>query len=146
LANGYLESLTPSSELFKRPGWKAPEQSLDNYLIKTRQEEIEWIRKTLDLLPNNKATYCMVAINKQDLWSDDAENVIKRYENDENIQNFVNKFCKANVSPSFHPLFCDYDSFMGIAPTGVLSRNASNLSMLLFKFQIAIRLGELTRR
>jgi hypothetical protein len=79
LANGFLDSVVTGNAL-ARPN-KPLEPTVEEYLKKARDEELEWIKLFTDLVhvPKHLVKYVVLVVNKMDLWSPEQAAVEKRY-------------------------------------------------------------------
>jgi len=147
LGYGYLDTI--GIQGFSRPGQRRSQiDTLEEYLNKTRQEEIEWLEDLLSGIPEIKKTipYCMVVLNKMDHWHNEIDHVLPYYKTGtvrEQIDEIVKKFCRQDVQASFHPIACTYNSFKGNAPNGRLSLESSLLSLHVLRAEIGRRLKEI---
>lgn len=145
LGHGYLDTVGHSG--LERPGKKGAYNSITEYRAATLQEEIDWLidfgKKVIET--KKKIAYCMVAINKLDLWESPPVEVLAYYRTlftRPDIFEGIERLCKKNTKPSFHPIHCTYNSFKGSSPKGEYSIQSSALSLAVFRAELAQRMAE----
>lgn len=147
LAYGYLDTIGVPG--LRRPGFASREESsVQDYLAKARDEELDWLRDLLQDEGNvkGKIPYCMIVVNKADQWSAQTDMVLDYYragKASKHIQAVVNKFCRTGTQPSFHVAATTYNSFKGTAPVAEWSAESAQLSLAILRAEIRYRWNEL---
>jgi hypothetical protein len=146
LCYGYLDTI--GIQGLRRPGQRENSASVADYLAVGLSEELAWLQDLSGRLTGNQKpiSYCMIVLNKMDQWSEDHRAVVKYYTKKNpmraEIDQLVERVCRANTEPSFHPVACAYNSFKGQAPSGAMSAEACVLGLAVLRAEIRRRLLE----
>lgn len=156
---------------FKRPDCE-PKESLEDYLSHALDEEIHWLETAENEIRSvgkkKPFKYLMVVVNKMDQWDeihehvvsfyegmprksakDDNENVLSQHLTPDRSQKFrralkriAEAWCARGLSPTFHYVASQYDSFYDNPPSGFMSQAAVEMSLRLLRAEVRTRFLE----
>lgn len=158
-------------ENLKRPV-RSADKTFVKYLANSIAEETNWVKHAVHEVtitrPRRRFTHLMVIVNKMDQWYERADQVVQFFEgssrkgNDSQdhhplsaqltlprgkefrklLATLTKKWCIAGVRPTFHYVSSLYNSVYSNAPSGKMSVEASETSMLLLRALIRLRMLE----